>query len=419
MAIELGSKFIEAYKTEVTRRLALSGIDTTQIDPERFHKYCMRTFKNEPCKLYNNVKQLEYDVTVMKIVEMVQYSPKKPIITGYNTIFHNHHHAENIPGNFLEYLKDSRDEAKGRMHHHQNDEIKTVYESLDREQKLFKLFANSYYGAFGQRSFHFFNVLLGPSVTAQGRQLISSAILGFEGFLTDNIYFHEFAEFSTFITNILSEDFDDELVLDTPYDIDNDLVFARLKSKCRFDLTEAEVTYTQMVIENASEGQKQKLYFKNNMFKFLECEEIMCVFRDELQTEDYHNPGKPPEDIKGTLQWLSDMLRYFVGYPYPYNHKTQHADEMIRKTVLVCDTDSNFLYVFPFLKWFCDISNYVPDELSKYRRVSIISIITFFITKFIDEVFARLNTNANVPQEHQHLINMKSELTKAARYKLL
>ena len=252
--------------------------------------------------------------------------------------------------------------------------------------------------------------MLGPSVTAQGRQLISSAILGFEGFLTDNIYFHEFSELSTFITNILGEEYDDELLLATSYDLTDELIVERLRSKCRFNITEMESAYIEMIVDNATAGQKQKLYFKNNFFKFLECEEIMCVFRDELQTEDYHNPGKPPEGIKDVVEYLSSMLRYFVGYPYPYNRKTEHADEMIRKTVLVCDTDSNFLYVFPFLKWFCDISGYVPDDLSKNRRVSIISIITFFITKFIDEVFARLNTNANVPQEHQHLINMKSEL---------
>ena len=54
--------------------------------------------------------------------------------------------------------------VKHEMFQHANDEDKTIYNTLDVEQKVIKVLANAFYGAFGQNSFHFYNPVLGPSV---------------------------------------------------------------------------------------------------------------------------------------------------------------------------------------------------------------------------------------------------------------
>ena len=403
------SEFITEFKDQMLDRLAMAGVDTSVVDPVKFHDYCISKLKSEDLVIYNNVKQTNYDIDSLKLVDMVMYSKTKPIITGYNTLFHNHNKAENIPGGFLDYLKATRSAAKKQMHHHTNDTDRTLFNAFETKQLIMKLLANSYYGAFGQGSFHFFNVLLGPSVTAQGRQLISSAILGFEGFLGDNIFFYEFDELVQFIGNICKEEQDDEMVVETEFDIDAEAVAERLLSRCKFKLTETQEEYLNMVLENQTETGLQKLYFKNNLFKFLEVDVIKEAISDNLVVNGFHDANSPPEDIKEILAEISSILRYFVGYPYPYNAKTNHAATMTRKVVLVCDTDSNFLHVYPWLQYVCRVSDIDIPTIDNDTRVSIISIMTYFITQFIDEVFKILCANSNVPEAEHHRINMKSE----------
>ena len=159
---------------------------------------------------------------------------------------------------------------------------------------------------FGQKSFHFFNPLLGPSTTAQGRQLISASILGFEGFLGDNIEFYEFSELAGFLNHIMNEDVIEDFVLDVPYEITTDMIVERLKSKCTFIFSDTEEEYLNSVIQNAEglESLMQKLYFKNNLFKFLDIPEIKLMIKENIDAEEFYDVNKPPESIKDALDGI-------------------------------------------------------------------------------------------------------------------
>ena len=144
----LDSKFVEAYKTDLLNRLALAGIDPSMIDENKLNSMILKNFKDDKeITLLNNVKETTYTSTLLKITNMLLFSNRKPIYTGYNTIFDNHNRCENPPGDFLKFLGDSRNIAKKEMHKHQNDPDPIVYNDKDREQKVYKLFGVSYYGA--------------------------------------------------------------------------------------------------------------------------------------------------------------------------------------------------------------------------------------------------------------------------------
>lgn len=392
-------------------RLQLAGIDPNQLDQKKLDRFLSKNFKDKEVEISNNVKDEYYESTLLDTVEFVYYSKTKPIITAFNTLFHNHHRVENIPTAFLDNLKTKRDAYKHEMYQYINDmENQHLFRDRNGRQLIMKLIANSYYGAFGMSAFHFFNKLMGPSVTAQGRQLISASILGFEAFLNANYTFETFDDLTNFLNNIFKEECDDEIVLEVDYQINAGLIIKKYLSKCKFTLKDSHRDYLEMVIhDELPETLLQKLYFKNNLFAFFEVPLISEIIRDELIVEGFYNANKPPKEIEESLYGISDYIRYFVGYPYPYPLKTKTASTMERDVVLVCDTDSNFLYVYKWLELVTNLLGEDIEEIEDKRRASIVSVLTFFVTQFVDEIFKILCTNSNVPPEHHYRINMKSE----------
>ena len=108
----------------------------------------------------NNYRNTEMETDTKKLLDL--YYSKNPTISGYGVLFKGN--AVNAPGKILEYLIKKRKAVKHEMFQHANDEDKTIYNTLDVEQKVIKVLANAFYGAFGQNSFHFYNPVLGPSV---------------------------------------------------------------------------------------------------------------------------------------------------------------------------------------------------------------------------------------------------------------
>jgi len=89
---------------------------------------------------------------------------KKPTISGFGVLFHNREKKDNIPGIAIDYLLDERKVAKKKMLTHINDFDKIFYDNYNTIQTVLKVLCNSFFGAYGEKSFHFYNTFLGPSV---------------------------------------------------------------------------------------------------------------------------------------------------------------------------------------------------------------------------------------------------------------
>ena len=86
----------------------------------------------------------------------------KPIMSPFGTFFDQHERSVNKSADMLTFLGNTRKLKKKEMEKYPEESIE--YVGYDREQKVYKLYSNSYYVALGQESFLFFNKLLGPSV---------------------------------------------------------------------------------------------------------------------------------------------------------------------------------------------------------------------------------------------------------------
>lgn len=414
------SKFYSNYLDELGRRLSAGGLDMSKEDLDNYVRTHFPEAKDTEIILTNNTRSEEEGrylaTTASKLVDIVKFNKYRPIITGHNTLFHTSQKVENVPGGFLKYLGDERKVAKKVMFEFINSdpEKSALYNLI---QLCFKLLGNSYYGAFGQRSFHFFNPDLGPSVTAQGRQIIISAIMGFENFLTDNIALPNFDDLCNYIINICNEHVDEEFVLEC--DVTHEMVIERLKGKCTFAFSEIQESYLENFVEGIeSPSQLQKLYFKNNLFGFLNIPSIKEFFAENLVHDNFSDVNSPPEDLIETLDDINDWLNYFVYYTYQVQDKYEKVNKLKRRTVLLTDTDSTFLDVGPYLRWICEAAGLDRSKLTKLQRCSLVSPCTFFITKFIIGVFAKFTESCNVEEHMRPIITMKSELV-MAHYKPL
>jgi DNA polymerase elongation subunit (family B) len=358
--------------------------------------------------LDNNYRQTQTETNVLKLLNYIY--DKKPNVSGYGTLFN---HKENIPARVIQYFSKERKIAKHKMFSHANDADKTLYNNYDMLQKVIKVLANSYYGVFGQSSFQFFNPYLGPSVTQTGQFITLSAILAFEGFMTNNYSFLNMNEFLTYINNIKTRPITKspkKLISSTKISMRQ--VVDVMLSKFSIELTEDQVTVVESVISNLSNKELELVFFRNNLYDFLN----LAIINDDGDLcsslilnsfhEDFLDPNSPPADVKDTVNELWEWLNDYVVYDYQYSNKLTRITDMLRKCIIISDTDSTFLNMEPTIRWFSDTFNV---KVSEVEKLSIINIFVFVITKLVRQVFDNLTTNMNFAKELQPLIEMKSE----------
>ena len=104
----------------------------------------------------------ESKVPLYKVINFIYDEKKKPIMSLSGTFFAQHKDSHNKPAQMVNHLLVTRKVEKNAMF--KFDEGSLEYDAKDRSQKVYKLMANSWYGALSQSSFIFYNKLLGPAV---------------------------------------------------------------------------------------------------------------------------------------------------------------------------------------------------------------------------------------------------------------
>lgn len=390
--------FYDKYFETLYRRLSLVCALSDE-EKERIRINVMAKVKPIPLTVNNNYKDSFMETDTEQILNI--YYGKSPNISGYGVLFN---HKPNIPGRILEALISTRKIKKNEMFKHVDDVDKTLYLRLDVQQKVVKVLANAFYGAFGQRAFHFYNPYLGPSVTYTGQHVILSSILGFEAFLSGNFNFFNFDEVVKYIDNITSEEDLELTALDKRVDVAQ--VYAWLLEHCQFEMSESHGEVIGGILDNLPYSQLERLFTKNNLFFLLRnSTEVRDVFKSCYHL-DFIDPDHPPEAVKDEVDALAQYLEYFVTYPYQWDNKSDVIATMRRRTVLISDTDSTFLNIDPAVRWF---QEEFGVELDTVGKIVVCNIVVFNVTKFVDKVFYRLTTNMNVAEKHRAKVSMKSE----------
>jgi hypothetical protein len=394
-------KFLETYRNQLVDQLSLVYPNLERSVIVSFaEKKVDETLKDRDI-IWSDGEKKEH----RSLLEMTNWlEEEQPIITGYGAFYKKHNEGKNLLSEMVDYLLKSRKVVKKQMFQHVNDADRTQYNNLDLMQKTFKLLANSFYGATVEKNSIFFNENFGPSITYNGVVIITTAVNAFETFMSNNFFFQNFNDVLGYINNVKNQRYTFTDIIDI--DIPKNQLLKYLVRKWR-NKTQEEVNKLALVISGLDQDTVNRIYYKNNLYRFFENTKVQEMLSATID-KSFLNPEKPPEGIEPTVKVLWDYLEEWVLYNHLNFYRYQMADKEKRKTVLVVDTDSNFLMLDPFYKYF---EKKFPDSVddSDDSKVSIVNIATFFLAKVIEKVYWKMTTELNVPHEKRPIINMKNE----------
>jgi hypothetical protein len=163
----------------------------------------------------------------------------------------------------------------------------------------------------------------------------------FESFLSGKtIQFRSLDEANTFINRVLEEE--DNLVDLKINNATIDHVVDKLMTYMQTSKPKYKEIFTKR-LENLSQVKLNKLYYKNNIYPFLDNEIILDLYREILSHDvSFTDPNKVPQIYKDSVDKLWSYLKEYVFHNYIIQNKIEILKHAKRSTVLGIDTDSNF-----------------------------------------------------------------------------
>lgn len=354
------------YEDEMVRLVHSYLPHMTHEDIRRAVQYSMsKRYKETKCKIDNNYTKTQTTSTLLEMANWI--NEREPICTAYGVMFKKHNLKKPNPlTELVRSFMEGRDIDKAKMFEYleAHDYINAAKYNL--MQLLDKRDANSIYGCLGNAACVLYNLYVAASITAQGRSVISTATMFFESFLANNVKFASLEEVLHFIDCVKSERkdrrFNDNVILDFPVSVD--MCFAKIIKTCGDwrkgrikwvpDMEDAKIIYR--VLKNSSQEDISRIFYKNNLYAFIDNSVIMNAIRYilKLLKEPYLSPNRVPEEIQVELDALQDLMREYVYYPHMYIDRIDRCDNMIKDVCVISDTDSTIVSFDAFYHYVLD-----------------------------------------------------------------
>ena len=341
------------------------------INPERLDdaiNYSIdKRFQDVDVAVNNTYTHTSTNTTMRKLTDYIL--ERQPIVTAYGTMFKKHADCRNLMGEVIQEFMDQRVKDKNLMF--QFPKGSEDFEKYNLFQQLDKIDANGVYGILGMFTSLVFNINVATSITSQGRSLISSVIMLFEMFLNNNVKFGSLDQVLVFINNVVKEKgerkYRDRDILD--HDITAANCFAKLIQSCGYrwfpNMDEMEIIWR--VVENLSQEDLNRVYYKNNLIEFMSNQTmIKAIQYIMMKMEDpFMNPLKPDPKLIPELDEFTNLLKEYVYYHYQIIDRIDRAEHMIRSVVMISDTDSAIVSLDG---WYRFILPYVKDLDLKIKK---------------------------------------------------
>lgn len=400
--------FIKKWKKEQRKILRRMYPDVSNKEIKKFLNMEVDKYLYNPeCKIDNNYIGKTINTTLLDCIDWIEET--KPICAGHGVFFKNQHEVKSPLAIMINKFLVLRKSFKKRLKDF--DPTSYEYATFDRRQLSEKVNANAIYGASGNVVSFLFNMYTCASVTGTGQSLISTTEQAFEGFLSNNIIFNSINECYTFLNHIL----DEEYTMDTKFlrDVDYNKLLDRLTGMF-YKVTNDDIHSLNEFIYSLTQEEVNRIYYKNNLYEFSMHPEILALLTNIVRyTDEFKDPNEIPESSEEYLNKLWKYYKTFVLYNHSPINRIQRLKNDVRKTVLTIDTDSNFLYLDPWVKFM--YNNVIRDD---YRcedkdedTLKFISVNTlaFVITNMMKEVLGNYTATSNIPEDHRHFINIKNE----------
>lgn len=333
---------------------------------------------------------------VMKLEQFInRFINSDYILSGYACLFESHK-SDNIGAKALKYLLDQRKVYKKKMNESEKGSDDYIYYKI--LQLTYKILANSYYGITGLASSPFFNPFLQNSTTFTGQDIITTSIEAMESFLGDNVPFNDLSDAVEYINNIVSVNYKNTIsqYLDKNVDI-NELVdyFEYKTDKKSKTFRETLYSIFSNIKNKYGDEMLNRIYYKNQIMKLLLKN---TYFKNDLSNrlnKKYENDSE-----------FASLICDFSFYDFILEDRFKRAKKQTRKSVIVVDTDSNFLY---FDNQIQEIITELNLEHSSESELNVMNMFIDISTEALRRIFWVLTTNLGVEDAYKPIINMKNE----------
>jgi hypothetical protein len=406
-----------------------------------------RDFKDVECSIYDNYNEETWGTTLDSVMDFID--KEKPLMCESGVLFKRHDKTFNpntlTTRGFLDKRKiikkdqfkydKMRDEAKNAI---DIQRLSDLVMSCNLGQNREKTKANSGYGVKGMKSSFAYNHHCALSTTLKGQAEISLAYTTSEDFMGDNVKFYNMDECIKFIVNTTSEKEsrkfrDSEYLSFIPTEKD---VYKRLKNKFKPD-AELDKELLHRMVSTLNQSELNRVYYKSNLYEFCRNDKIkqmlktvtllvdpdrLDTFKSEsaakyakdIQSREFLNPNEPPKYMKKKLCNLSELIMEYVFLNKPVWDRGTRIRRDPRHTVKIIDTDSNMLYVDPWLQFIKKevINGCIYEKNGAYSKVlksRIINTITYFITDVINATLLKFTKDTNIPESKVQYLKMKNE----------
>lgn len=348
------SSTLSGYKKTMLECLQLYFPNVSIQDLDEAVEYSInKRFRNTRARLSNSYTKKNYWNTLLAWSDYID--SRQPITNAFGTMFKKHADCPNPMSFVIQEFLAQRSKYKAQMF--QYPKGSEEFEKYNLSQSLEKINANGCYGTLGAATSLLYNVNVATSVTSAGRTYISTASLLFEAFLANNVLFGSVDEVLEFINHIANEKpnrkYHDEEILN--HYITAEECFAKIVLECGFRWipNDDELDIIWRVINNLSQQDLNRVYYKNNLYEFClntKVSDLIVKILQKLKTP-YFVSLKPPKEIIDDLNYFTDLLKEFVYYRYMYIDRIIRCDNMIKKVIAVSDTDSCILTLDPWYRF--------------------------------------------------------------------
>lgn len=322
-----------------TRKRALSGYlkqlvwlikqKRPDLDTETVKEHAKKIIidKIKPTMVDIGGNQLNVDTLMKEIYNM------NGIVTGSGSVYRPQSQQKNLNAEMLKDFIDSRKVAKNNMFKYKGkDEV--LYHKYMNEQKTIKILANSYYGAMIQKNSIFFNPYSGPAITYSGVDIVTTSAIALERFIGGNILFMNIDEITNYIIRICQEKYEDHDIKIKSVPSDKE-IFDGLVKNVENEYNNEDYNKIFEFFSNLSQDNKNKVFFKNNLYGLLDHTDIFENKIGKLTgREDFLDPNEPPEEIMPMLDEIFDILKDWVIYNYQDYNRMYRMNYKKRKSVL-------------------------------------------------------------------------------------
>lgn len=360
------------YKQAMIQCLSLYYPQLSPLDMEDVIDYSInKRLQDTNIKIHNSYTdkngERKKNSTLLAISDYI--ARREPLVTALGTMFRRHEDCPNPMFDVIQSFLDNRSKHKKQMFSYPKGS--EDFEKYNLLQTLDKIDANGTYGAIGMYTCLLYNVNVASSVTSQGRAFISTLIMCFEMFLNNNVKFGSLNETIEFINHIISEQnirrFDDK-ILDR--NISAEECFAKIILSCgyRWIPSEEEMEIIWRVINNLTQENINRVYYKNNLFEFVSNSKIFNIVKSILKklNKPLFNSLDIPSEIALDIRLFSDLLEEYVYYKYMVMDRIDRTDQMIKTVIAVSDTDSAIVSLDGWYRYIVEKINGEEFKIANY-----------------------------------------------------